>query len=137
MKTHQTSAQELHDLRAVIGRDLSDAALEQLSDDRRFATAYNAALQTAKMAIACAGYRVSGTGHHQTTFAVLTLVLGETAERQATFFDACRRKRNMVDYDLSGIISQAELAALIEEANQFFELVESWIKENHPQWTGD
>ena len=31
-------------------------AIPALSEDRRFATAYNAALQTAKMAIACAGY---------------------------------------------------------------------------------
>jgi hypothetical protein len=28
--------------------------------DRRFATAYNAVLQLAKMVIACAGYRVAG-----------------------------------------------------------------------------
>jgi hypothetical protein len=38
-------------LRALIARDLEDAAIQQLSDDRRFATAYNAALPTAKMAI--------------------------------------------------------------------------------------
>jgi hypothetical protein len=37
----------------------ADAAIPALSEDRRFATAYNAALQTAKMAIACAGYRVA------------------------------------------------------------------------------
>ncbi len=127
MKPHQTSAQELDDLRAVVRRDLADAALEMLSDDRRFATAYNAALQTAKMLLACAGYRTSGTGHHQTTFAVITLILGETAAPQSVFFDACRRKRNMVDYDLSGVISQAEMLALIEEAAIFFDISENWI----------
>jgi hypothetical protein len=41
-----------------VGRDLADAAIPGLSEDRRFATAYNAALQTGKMAIACAGYRI-------------------------------------------------------------------------------
>jgi|SRR5271166_1039513 len=66
--THQTSKQE-HDLRAVIRRDLSDAAIPALSEDRRFATAYNAALQTAKMAIACAGFRVGAVpGHHAISF---------------------------------------------------------------------
>src|SRR5260370_13378408 len=55
---HKTSKKELDDLRAVILRDLEDAAIQELSDDRRFATAYNAALQTAKMSIACAGYRL-------------------------------------------------------------------------------
>ena len=67
---HKTSKKELDDLRAVIVRDLEDAAIQELSDDRRFATAYNAALQTAKMAIACAGYRLASTqGHHRLSLA--------------------------------------------------------------------
>jgi hypothetical protein len=48
VQLHTTSKQELDGLRAVIERDLTDAALAGLSADRRFATAYNAALQTAK-----------------------------------------------------------------------------------------
>jgi hypothetical protein len=59
VQLHTTSKQELDGLRAVIERDLTDAALAGLSADRRFATAYNAALQTAKMVIALAGYRVA------------------------------------------------------------------------------
>ena len=66
VQLHTTSKQELDGLRALIERDLTDAALAGLSADRRFATAYNAALQTAKMVIACAGYRVaSAPGHHR------------------------------------------------------------------------
>jgi len=38
VKPHQTSHEELHDLRAVVDRDLKDAKLDQLSADRRFAT---------------------------------------------------------------------------------------------------
>lgn len=53
----RTSLQEMTELRRLIARDLADAAIPELSEDRRFATAYNAALQTAKMAIACADYR--------------------------------------------------------------------------------
>jgi len=45
VKPHQTSHEELYDLRAVVERDLKDAKLDQLSADRRFATAYNAVLQ--------------------------------------------------------------------------------------------
>jgi len=53
---HKTSKKELNNMRALIARDLADASLAGLSADRRFATAYNAALQAANMAIACAGY---------------------------------------------------------------------------------
>lgn len=48
---HKTSKKELDKLRAVIRRDLADASLDGASTDRRFATAYNAALQAAKMAL--------------------------------------------------------------------------------------
>jgi len=61
VRAHTTSKKELGDLRAVIVRDLEDAAIQELSDDRRFATAYNAALQTAAMSIACAGFRLAST----------------------------------------------------------------------------
>jgi hypothetical protein len=62
---HKTSKKELDNMRALIARDLADASLAGLSADRRFATAYNAALQAANMAIACAGYRiVSKVGLH-------------------------------------------------------------------------
>jgi hypothetical protein len=47
---HTTSRQELTEIRRLIARDPADAAIPALSEDRRFATAYNAALQTAKMA---------------------------------------------------------------------------------------
>ena len=53
VRPHATSKQELDDLRTVIDRDIHDAGIPGLSADRSFATAYNAALQTAKMAIAC------------------------------------------------------------------------------------
>lgn len=100
LKAHRTSQQELNDLRDVVERDLQDASITALSADRRFATAYNAALQLAKMAIACAGYRVIGSGHHMTTFEALEIAMGAPVSALVAYFDTCRRKRNMVDYDL-------------------------------------
>ena len=48
---HKTSKKELDNMRALIARDLADAGIAGLSADRRFATAYNAALQAANMAV--------------------------------------------------------------------------------------
>lgn len=67
VKSHRTSPEELADLFSVVDRDLRDASITALSDDRRFATAYNAVLQLCKVVIAVEGYRVSGSGHHQTS----------------------------------------------------------------------
>src|SRR5260370_15274034 len=82
----------------VIARDSADASLDAVSADRRFATAYNAALQAAKMAIACAGYRVVAAGHHRISFDVVKLAIGEAAHSYSDYFVRCRQKRNAIDY---------------------------------------
>lgn len=134
VRAHQTSAQELFDLRSVVERDLEDAEIVALSTDRRFATAYNAVLQVSKMVIACAGYRVAGQGHHMTTFQAVRLALGPQVDTLATYFDSCRRKRNTVDYDMSGVVSETEVEELIREAEAFRTMAEAWIVANHPQY---
>jgi hypothetical protein len=122
------------DLRAVILRDLEDAEIQELSDDRRFATAYNAALQAAKLSIVCAGYRLAGTqGHHRLTFEVARLALGASATLTLDFFEACRRKRNVIDYDHASVATHTEAEEIVKEAKDFFELVERWIVANRPK----
>jgi len=37
-------------------------------------------------------------GHHRLTFEGAKLALGKPAEHLADYFDACRRKRNEIDY---------------------------------------
>ena len=130
---HTTSPQELREIRRLVARDLADAAIPALSDDRRFATAYNAALQTAKMAIACAGYRVASVpGHHRLTFEGAKLSIGTQADQLADYFDACRRKRNEIDYTGATIATTTEAKELLLHAKSFLDLVELWIETNHP-----
>jgi hypothetical protein len=90
VRKHRTSKAELDSLRAVVERDLQDAAVPGLSADRCFDTAYNAALQLAKMAIASAGYRVTGLGAHQTAFEAVELAMGHSIAQYAAYFETCR-----------------------------------------------
>ena len=55
LTTHTTSRQEVGDLLALIRRDLHDSRSADLSADWRFNIAYNAALQSAKVALAASG----------------------------------------------------------------------------------
>jgi hypothetical protein len=101
VQPHKTSAKEIEGLRQLVARDLAEAAVEGLSADRRFATAYNAVLQLSKMAIACDGYRVaSGPGHHQKSFEAAKAALGKAREALADYFETCRRKRNLLTMTL-------------------------------------
>jgi uncharacterized protein (UPF0332 family) len=133
VQLHTTSKQELDVLRALIERDLTDAALTALSADRRFATAYNAALQTAKIVISCAGYRVASTpGHHRLHFEAARIALGLKAKRFLDYFDACRRKRNVIDYDAAFVATETEAEEILREAKAFLAFVEQWISSENP-----
>jgi hypothetical protein len=137
IKAHQTSKQELDNLRALIAHDLADATIVGLSADRRFATAYNAALQSGTIAIACSGYRVSArAGHHKITFEAAALALGSKAVALADYFDACRRKRNVIDYMNSSVATETEADELVYKAHEFHTLVENWLTATHPTLVG-
>jgi uncharacterized protein (UPF0332 family) len=131
VRVHKTSPQEIRDLRTVVERDLRDAKLEALSDDRRFATAYNAVLQLTKIVIACQGYRVTGLGHHQTTFQALEIAMGPSVHALSSYFERCRRQRNQVDYDMANVATKAEAKLLVQKAQEFRQLVERWIRKNY------
>lgn len=133
VQKHQTSKNELDNMRALIARDLADAALKGLSADRRFATAYNAALQAANMAIACAGYRVSSaTGHHRISLESVRLAISPTVGKYADYFETCRRKRNVIDYMHSQVATETEAEEILRQARDFQGFVEGWIAKNHP-----
>ena len=133
VQLHTTSKQELDGLRALIERDFTDAALAGLSADRRFATAYNAALQTAKMVIACAGYRVANIpGHHRLHFEAARIALGSDADRFLDYFEMSRRKRNVIDYDYAFVASDTEAKEILTEAKRFNAFAEQWISLENP-----
>jgi hypothetical protein len=133
VQRHRTSKKELDDLRALVARDLTDATVAGLSVDRRFATAYNAALLAANMAIACAGYRVTAkTGHHKISFDSIKLALGAGADKYADYFETCRRKRNVIDYTRSHVATETEAGEIVETTTRFYEFVEAWIDSKFP-----
>jgi len=133
VEAHQTSKQELDDLRAAVARNLTDASIAALSADNRFGIAYEAALLSAKMAITCAGYRVKGLGAHQATFQALKLALGSGVHRTAGYLDRCRRKRNDLTYDAAGVVSDQDAEELREAATEIHRQVEAWIAKHHPK----
>ena len=132
VEPHATSAREIQDLRAVVERDLQDAALPELSEDNAFGLAYEAGLLLARMATACAGYRVRGAGAHQTAFVALEIALGSLASQAAAYFEVCRRKRNILSYDNADVTSATEVTEILREVRRLEVLVERWIARRHP-----
>ncbi len=134
LKKHTTSTREIAELFKMVERDIADASIKELSADRCFATAYNAALQLATIALYCKGYRPTGTGHHFTVFQTLKHTLGEEGRDLADYFDACRVKRNITDYDRAGQVSEKEAQELLDEAKIFKSKINEWLLKNYPDF---
>lgn len=132
LRRHRTSTAEVSDLLRVADRDLADAAIPQLSADRRFATAYGAALALATIVLHASGYRAAGAGHHWTTLQALPELMGSQAQERADYLDQCRTRRNLADYDRAGVISDTEADELLTETQTFRTDVLAWLQANHP-----
>jgi hypothetical protein len=127
---HKSSKQEIANLLGIVARDLKDSQAKDVSDDWRFAIAYNAALQAATAALAAAGYRASRDSHHHQVIQSLELTLGKDA-KFIRAFDAFRKKRNVSSYDIGGGISHREVEEMIGIAQSLQQNVEQWIRTNH------
>lgn len=135
IRSYRTNQQEIAGLFQVVERDLADASITALSADRRFATAYNAALQAATAVMYSEGYRAHSLGHHSTAFEFLREAMGAEIVSLAEYFDDCRRKRNRADYVGAGSISLTETEDLLREARAFANWARAWIHDHHPELT--
>jgi uncharacterized protein (UPF0332 family) len=130
---HKTSAKEISNLLRLVRRDLKDAHLKELSADRRFTTAYNGVLQLATIVLYCKGYKTKGAGAHFTVFQAMKGIMGPEFYQLADYFDSCRVKRNIADYDYAGIASESEVKELVKEAESFLQEILIWLEKNYPE----
>lgn len=117
---------------AIVARDLADAG-GAISADWRFGIAYNAALKLCVILLHVSGYRPEKTLQHYRTIAALPEILGEQWRDAADYLETCRRKRNIVEYDRVGVVTEqdaSELAAFCKELRQE---VLAWLNKNHPE----
>ncbi len=132
LRRHKSSKKEIADLLKIVERDLKDAEVE-ISDDWRFGITYNAALKLCTILLYAEGYRPEKTLQHYRTIQALPLILGENRKADADYLDACRSKRNIVEYDYVGAVTEDDVRELSEFVKDFRNSVLDWLRENHPE----
>jgi hypothetical protein len=134
LRGHETSAEEISGIMALVQRDLTDAAREEISADWRFNIAYNAGLQLATVVLYASGYRAGrGESKHYRTIQALPLIMGKEFMSVSNYLDNCRRKRNISEYDAAGTVSAKEADELLKTAQELRAQVEIWLEKNHPE----
>ena len=133
LKAEATSPEEIRDLLGIVSRDLADASVEAISDDRRFEAAFSAARTAANAALRACGYRTTTQpGHHQKTIESLELTL----QAESMLIQKLRvlsKKRSATSYDAAGNVSQQELDQAIQVAHELQDSVIAWLRKDHPE----
>ncbi len=131
--TQQPSTKaELDSLRSIVARCFSDVVAKGLSADARFIMAYDAARTLSVMIVRASGYRPRSVGGHYNTFLALEAADPPAFAALSAYFDGCRNKRNISEYDGAGGVTDTEAEELLKAAQKFAIDTENWIKVNHP-----
>ena len=131
LQPHRTSRQEVDDLFRIVDRDLRDAQ-GGISADWRFGIAYNAALKLCTVLLYAEGCRVAQSLQHYRTIQALPLIIGAARRNDAVYLDACRAKRNRLEYDSVGGVSEADADELIAFGQGLRSDVLAWLQAKHP-----
>ncbi len=133
LRPHQTSAKEIRNLLNIVERDLKDAD-GGISTDWQFGIAYNAALKLCTVLLYASGYRAERNLQHYRTIQALPLILGAEKKDDALYLDRCRAKRNTVEYEYTGAVTETETKELLMFVKELRRDVLDWISKTHPEY---
>jgi hypothetical protein len=137
LKAEPTSRNEIKSLLAIVGRDLKDAGVAAISDDRRFEAAFSAARTAASIALRASGYRrVAQVGHRAKTIESLELTI-KADSKMIQKLRIFSKKRNVTSYDSAGNVSKQELELVMKTAAELHSQVVAWLEKNHPHLLKD
>ena len=133
LRSHKTSGEEIGNLLAIVERDIKDAIEGGISADWRFGIAYNAALKLCTILLYAEGYKAERASQHYRTIQSLPLILGSKRKNDAAYLDTCRSKRNIVEYDYIGGVTENDASELIAFVKELKDEVETWLEQEHPE----
>lgn len=132
LRSHAPDHSEIAGKLAVVQRDLRVSGDPNGDADWRFVAAFNAALQSATVALLASGYDLpKGAGSHQRMIDTLKFTIG--ADRQLVDeLQAFRGKRGGTVYESVGIASGTEIEELRNLAIDLNQRVRLWLQSSHP-----
>lgn len=133
LRQEPTSAQEIADQLGIVTRSMNDAGVQDISDDLRFYTSFNAILALANTALRASGYRTTTQpGHHIRTIETLEYTIGADSKLIRKLL-AFSKKRNAASYDAAGSVSNQELQQILITVEDLRHTLMAWLRMEHPE----
>lgn len=114
--------------------DLREAkkALQAQVAQGAFSLAYQAVLRAARVLMFCKGFKPSGDGQHKTVVEFVDIFLGKSAVSLIARFDAMRKKRHRLLYEIA-FVSDTEAEAALKSASKLLRKIEEVIEKEMGQ----
>ena len=132
LKPHPPTKAQVAAVFGVIDRDMEDS-MRNLSPDGQFNIACNAAPQLCAIVLLAEGWRPDKLNAHHRTIAALPEILGRRWQDGADYLDACRSRRNGLEYDAAGRVNPGEAKELRKFAGELREAVVQRLETQHPE----
>lgn len=133
LRREPTSPQEIADQLGIVTRSMNDAGVQDISDDLRFYTSFNAILALANTALRASGYRTTTQpGHHIRTIETLEYTIGADSKLIRKLL-AFSKKRNAASYDAAGSVSNQELQQILITVEDLRHTLMAWLRMEHPE----
>ena len=117
-------------LLGIVRRELLDSEASGLSVDSAFTHLYQAGLTLGTLALHVAGYRVRrGESQHERTIESLAHTLGPDADGERRLLRVARKRRHLLEYEITGAVSRADAEALRQGVLRLEDQTASFLKE--------
>lgn len=115
-------------------QDLKEAQVTfPVSDRAAYLFAYAAMLKIGRAVLFLHGYRPKGLGQHETVVEGAGALLGKGFSALTEQFDRMRKKRNLLIYEVGGLLSHTDADAAFKTAEQYLDKVRDHMEQQDPQ----
>ena len=130
LRAQAPDAEVVAQLLGIVRRELLDSEASGLSVDSAFTHLYQAGLTLGTLALYAAGYRVRrGESQHERTIESLGHTLGPGADGERGLLRVARKRRHLLEYELTGAVSRADAEALRQGVLRLKDQTTAFLKE--------
>ena len=131
---HEASVAEVRSLLGDVDRELADAGVAGLSDEGRFAHAYDGALLLCKLALHASGFELQkrASGHHSRWVNSLEFTLGKEQKETLIHLSKSSNLRHTSLYEQTGVVEKQDAEDLLETAKKLRTDLLAWLRSQHP-----
>lgn len=134
-KNKDSSSVEISALLNIANRNFKDVinGKDIISIDGRYCDAFNALFVLCKALVRSEGLTIECNNWKYVMIVSIPFIIGKNYAEKAAYLVECMKKRDVLNYEVGGVVKDYELNDLVSFLTEFKEVVRHWIYQNHEE----